>query len=100
MGHAQWVDLVQQGFHPDDVIWYYKPDTDPEVSQRLPNNWQDIGYIVSNVEMRATINSLEGTTESEVVATTIAAFAHSTVIASFGEPGEEILVHRVDPEFP
>ncbi len=100
VGHGVWVDLVQEGFSTDNVIWYYKPDTDPEVSQRLPNNWRGIGYIVSNVEMRATVESLTGTTDSAVIATTIQAFEHSTVVASFGEPGEEILVHRVDPDAP
>ncbi len=97
VGHGVWVDLVQQGFSTENIIWYYKPDTDPEVSQRLPNNWRDIGYLISNVEMRATVDSVTGTTDSATIETTIEAFENSEVIASFGEGGEEIIVHRVDP---
>lgn len=95
VNHGLWVDLVEDGFPSENVIWYYKPDTDPEVSARLPNNWRDIGYIVSNVEMRATVDSLRGADQGDVIATTIAAFDNSTVVASFGATGQEILVHRV-----
>lgn len=93
VGHAFWVDLVEEGFSPDDVIWYYKPDTDPEVSRRLPNSWRDIDYILSNDGMRR-----QASGDDPMIATTVAAFEHSTVVASFGDAGEEIMVHRVDPD--
>jgi hypothetical protein len=38
-----WVDLVESGWAPNRVIWFYKLDLDPAV--HLPNGWRDVDYI-------------------------------------------------------
>ncbi len=95
VGDAIWVDLVERGFPPEKVIWYYKPNTDPEVSASLPNNWQDIGYLATDVEMRELISRLRGTAGSGIIQTTIDAYDRSTPVAKFGPPGDEIVISRV-----
>src|SRR5690606_2998150 len=40
---AMWLDLVHAGYRPGvGVIWFYKADLDPAVTDTLPNGWRDI----------------------------------------------------------
>lgn len=33
---AMWVDLVRAGFERENVVWYYKADTDTDVQELTP----------------------------------------------------------------
>ncbi|RUR03196.1 ArnT family glycosyltransferase [Labedella endophytica] len=85
---AMWVDLVQAGFDREDVIWYYKVDTDPAVAATLPNGWQDVDYVITTDSMRTFPTAFPQVSET---------IANSTVVASFGEGSTQVDVRRVDP---
>jgi intracellular septation protein A len=86
---AMWVDLVRAGFDRDDVIWYYKVDTDPAVSATLPNGWQDVDYVVTTDSMRTFPTAFPQVSET---------IANSVVVASFGEGSTQVDIRRVDPD--
>lgn len=86
---AMWVDLVRAGFDRDDVIWYYKVDTDPAVSALLPNGWQDVDYVITTDSMRTFPTAFPQVSET---------IANSIVVASFGEGSTQVDVRRVDPD--
>lgn len=44
--NTYWNDLVEAGWDPEDVIWFYKVDSDPAVSAELGNDYQTIDYMV------------------------------------------------------
>jgi len=84
-----WLDCVNAGYAPDKVIWFYKIDLDSAVAKRLPDGWRDVDYVVSTPAMRQDPNSLP---------TVRTLLTRSTVIASFGPPGGQIEIRRVDKE--
>ncbi|MCU7728508.1 glycosyltransferase family 39 protein [Actinoplanes sp. KI2] len=86
-----WLDCVNAGYPPDKVIWFYKIDLDSAVAKRLPDGWRDVDYVVSTPAMRQDPNSLP---------TVRTLLTRSTVIASFGPPGGQIEIRRVDKETP
>jgi 4-amino-4-deoxy-L-arabinose transferase-like glycosyltransferase len=85
---AMWVDLVRAGFDRDDVVWYYKVDTDPAVAATLPNGWQDVDYVITTDSMRTFPTAFPQVSET---------IANSVVVASFGEGSTQVDVRRVDP---
>jgi 4-amino-4-deoxy-L-arabinose transferase-like glycosyltransferase len=86
---AMWVDLVRSGFDRDDVIWYYKVDTDPAVAATLPNGWRDVDYVITTDSMRTFPTAFPQVSET---------IANSLVVASFGEGSTQVDVRRVDPD--
>ncbi|PSL37255.1 4-amino-4-deoxy-L-arabinose transferase-like glycosyltransferase [Labedella gwakjiensis] len=85
---AMWVDLVRAGFDREDVIWYYKVDTDPAVAETLPNGWQDVDYVITTDSMRTFPTAFPQVSET---------IANSVVVASFGEGSTQVDVRKVDP---
>jgi len=85
---AMWVDLVETGFDRDNVIWFYKLDTDPAVQAQSPNGWRDADYIVTTDSMVASPNA----------ASASQAIDNSVVVASFGEGDQSVDVRRIFPE--
>lgn len=85
---AMWVDLVRAGFDRDDVIWYYKVDTDPAVTAALPNGWRDVDYVVTTDSMRTFPTAFPQVSET---------IANSLVVASFGSGSTQVDIRRVDP---
>ncbi len=83
---AMWVDLVQDGFPRNNVIWYYKVDTDPAVQALAPNGWRDYDYIVSTNSMRTFPDGSPTVSE---------ALKNSVEVASFGTGTTEVDVWRV-----
>lgn len=79
---ALWVDLVESGFDREDVVWFYKPDTDPVV----PTGWQNYDWIISTNSMRTFPTSF---------ATVAGALENSVPVASFGDGTREVEVRRV-----
>ncbi len=85
---AMWVDLVTDGFARDNVIWFYKLDTDPAVQAQSPNGWADSDFIVTTDSMVTSPNA----------ASAGSAIENSVVVASFGEGDQRVDVRRILPE--
>ena len=83
---AMWVDLVKAGWDRDNVIWYYKLDTDPAVQVQSPNGWRDADYVVTTDSMRTFPGAFPEVQE---------AIDNSVVVASFGEGTQMVEVRRV-----
>lgn len=85
---AMWVDLVRAGYDRDDVVWYYKVDTDPAVAALAPNGWSDYDYVITTDSLRTFPDGFP------IVAETI---DNATEVASFGAGDQQVQVLRVDP---
>ncbi|OIH97199.1 glycosyltransferase family 39 protein [Curtobacterium sp. MCBA15_001] len=86
---AMWVDLVKDGFARDNVVWYYKLDTDGAVERQSPNGWKDSDYVVTTDSMRTGGNSSTDVRQ---------AIQNSTVVASFGTGNQMVDVRRINPQ--
>ncbi|WP_394685664.1 ArnT family glycosyltransferase [uncultured Microbacterium sp.] len=86
---AMWVDLVQAGFPRENVVWYYKVDTDSDVRAQLPNGWRDIDWVITTDSMRTFPDGFPQVSQ---------ALDNSTVVASFGSGDQQVDVRRVAPE--
>ncbi len=84
---AMWVDLVEEGFERDNVIWFYKLDTDPAVQAQSPNGWRDSDFIVTTDSMVTSPNA----------ASAGSAIENSVVVASFGNGDQQVDVRRIYP---
>ncbi|WP_050720800.1 ArnT family glycosyltransferase [Microbacterium sp. GCS4] len=83
---AMWVDLVKAGWDRDNVIWYYKLDTDPAVQAQSPNGWRDADYVVTTDSMRTFPGAFPQVQE---------AIDNSVVVATFGSGTQAVDVRRV-----
>lgn len=83
---AMWVDLVKAGWDRDNVIWYYKLDTDPAVQALSPNGWRDADYVVTTDSMRTFPGAFPQVQE---------AIDNSVIVASFGSGTQAVEVRRV-----
>ncbi|WP_267425414.1 MULTISPECIES: ArnT family glycosyltransferase [unclassified Curtobacterium] len=86
---AMWVDLVDDGFARDNVVWYYKLDTDGAVQRQSPNGWKDSDYVVTTDSMRTGGNSSKDVRD---------AIQNSTVVASFGTGNQMVDVRQIHPQ--
>ncbi|MDM7893154.1 ArnT family glycosyltransferase [Curtobacterium caseinilyticum] len=86
---AMWVDLVQDGFARNNVIWYYKLDTDAAVQRQSPNGWKDSDYVITTDSMRTGGNSSQDVS---------LAIRNSTSVATFGTGDQQVDVRRVHAE--
>ncbi len=82
-----WVDLVNAGFSPDHVVWFYKIDTDPAIERRFPNGWRDFQYVLSSPSLRS--NPYD---QPDVYQ----ALIHSAPAATFGRGPELVAVRRIE----
>lgn len=79
---ALWVDLVEQGRQRGDVVWFYKPDTDPAV----PRGWQNYQWVISTDSVRS---------DPAAFPTLSQALQHSQPEAIFGTGPLRVEVRRV-----
>lgn len=86
---AMWVDLVQDGFARNNVVWYYKLDTDAAVERQSPNGWKDSDYVVTTDSMRTGGNSSSDIRQ---------AIENSTSVAAFGTGNQRVDVRRIHSE--
>lgn len=86
---AMWVDLVESGFDRDNVVWYYKVDTDPAVIAQSPNGWRDADWVVTTDSMLTIPGQFPRVTD---------AIENSVVVAAFGEGDERVEIRRVQPQ--
>jgi hypothetical protein len=84
---AVWVDLVRRGYPPEQVVWFYKLDTDREVTARFPRGWHDLDYVVSTATVRGYPDSLPRVAD---------ALRHSRVVAVFGRGDERVEVRKLE----
>jgi intracellular septation protein A len=84
---AMWVDLVRAGFERENVVWYYKADTDTDVQRLAPDGWRDYDYVITTDSMR---------TFPTEFPTVRQAIENSAVVASFGEGAQKVDVRLVD----
>ena len=84
---AVWVDLVDAGFARENVIWFYKIDTDGAVRAQSPNGWRDSDYVFETESVRTS-----GSSSADVSR----ALESSTVVASFGQGDQQVTVRRID----
>ncbi|MBM6398777.1 DUF2079 domain-containing protein [Phycicoccus sonneratiae] len=82
---ALWVDLVEQGRDRGDVVWFYKPDTDPDV----PRGADAYRWVVSTDSVRSDPRSFP---------TLAAALERGIPAATFGTGERRVDVLRVGPE--
>ncbi|MDQ2845841.1 MAG: glycosyltransferase family 39 protein [Actinomycetota bacterium] len=85
---AFWVDLVRSGFPRQNVVWYYKVDTDSAVQRLSPNGWRDYNYVVSTQSLRS---------NPEAAPQVAQALRNSTPYAIFGTGDTRVEVRRVIP---
>jgi hypothetical protein len=78
-----WVDLVERGHPPANVLWFYKVDLDPAV--KLADGWRDIDYVAL----------IDGVTTTEGLPTVHAALEHGEPVASFGTDPDRVTIRRV-----
>jgi hypothetical protein len=83
---AVWVDLVRDGYPPDQVVWFYKLDTDRQVKARYPHGWSDFDYVLSTATVRGYPERLPQVAQ---------ALRHSHAVASFGRGSEQVQIRRV-----
>jgi hypothetical protein len=83
---ALWVDLVERGRPPGQVVWFYKLDTDQDVKARYPRGWQEFDYVVATATVRGFPERLPQVGE---------AMRHSEVAASFGSGTGRVEVRKV-----
>ena len=51
--NTAWVDLVERGFPARNVVWFWKLDLDPGVSDLYPGGYRAFDYVLSSDIMRA-----------------------------------------------
>lgn len=96
---AYWVDLVRHGHPRHKVIWFTKLDVDKDVD--LPRNqaWRGIDYVVLDHQDALSVHLQDDLTPSPDTLTQFPtlgkALAHGSVVASFGEPEDRVMVWRV-----
>ncbi|MET4783656.1 glycosyltransferase family 39 protein [Glaciihabitans sp. UYNi722] len=86
---AMWVDFVRAGWRRDNVVWYYKIDTDPAVEAQSPRGWKDSDYIITTDSMR---------TFPDGFPQVKAALQNSVVVASFGQGTQAVDIRRIEPQ--
>jgi hypothetical protein len=83
---ALWVDLVEQGYPPGQVIWFYKLDTDRDIQGRYPRGWREFDYLVSTATLRGFPDNLPQAREAQ---------RRSRVVASFGRGAQRVEIRKV-----
>jgi len=83
---ALWVDLVERGYRPGQVIWFYKLDTDRDIQGRYPRGWREFDYLVSTATLRSFPDNLPQARET---------LRRSKVVASFGRGSQRVEIRKV-----
>jgi hypothetical protein len=83
---ALWVDLVERGYPPGQVIWFYKLDTDRDIQGRYPRGWREFDYLISTATLRSFPDSLPQAREAQ---------RRSRVVASFGRGAQRVEIRKV-----
>jgi hypothetical protein len=83
---ALWVDLVERGYPPGQVIWFYKLDTDRDIEGRYPRGWREFDYLVSTATLRSFPDSLPQAREAQ---------RRSKVVVTFGRGTQRVEIRKL-----
>jgi hypothetical protein len=84
--HSLWLDMVLAGHPADDVVWYYKLDTDPGLD--VPEEgWSAFDYIVTTEIIRTTTYELPQIER---------AMESSEPVAVFGKGPSRVEIRRIE----
>jgi 4-amino-4-deoxy-L-arabinose transferase-like glycosyltransferase len=86
---SMWVDLVEAGWDRENVVWYYKLDTDPAVAGQSPNGWRDSDFIITTDSMRTSPGQFPQVS---------GAIDNSVPVATFGEGAQAVEVRKIMPD--
>lgn len=86
--NGMWVDLAEAGWDRENVVWYYKLDTDPAVAAESPNGWRDSDFVITTESMRTFPTEFPEVT---------GALQNSVAVASFGQGDQAVEVRRIMP---
>ncbi|MHB8294043.1 MAG: ArnT family glycosyltransferase [Acidimicrobiales bacterium] len=97
VSNTMWLDLVNHGFAPNRVIWFYKintsqPTNRPSLARPVVKNWTGVDYIVEGPQIRQALADKAQSTNQAALAV-----RHSVVVASFGSGGNLTQVRKVVP---
>ncbi len=96
---AFWVDLVRHGHPRDRVIWFTKLDVDKDVKLPATDAWTGIDYLVLDHQDALSVHLNDDLTPSRDTTnqfpTLGRALEHGSIVASFGEPQDRVMVWRV-----
>jgi len=81
-----WVDLVQEGFPPSQVVWFYKLGADPRVKAQFPQGWRDMQYLVVSATVRQAVSEQPWLQ---------AALAQSKPVASWGRGSLNVTILKI-----
>jgi Dolichyl-phosphate-mannose-protein mannosyltransferase len=81
-----WVDLVERGYRPGQVVWFYKLDTDRDVKDRYPRGWREFDYLVSTATLRSFPDNLPEAREAQ---------RRSKVVVTFGHGAQRVEIRKV-----
>jgi hypothetical protein len=81
-----WVDLVERGYRPGQVVWFYKLDTDRDVKGRYPRGWREFDYLVSTATLRSFPDNLPEAREAQ---------RRSKVVVTFGHGAQRVEIRKV-----
>ena len=81
-----WVDLVERGYRPGQVVWFYKLDTDRDVKDRYPRGWREFDYLVSTATLRSFPDNLPEAREAQ---------RRSKVVVTFGHGAQRVELRKV-----
>jgi hypothetical protein len=88
-----WLRLVRDGVVPrQQAIWFYKLDTDSEITKRYPGGWRDVDLVVATSELRQSVAGNPALVQSAAV------LAHSRTVAEFGEGAAAVQIRQVLPD--
>lgn len=96
---AFWVDLVRHGHPRDRVIWFTKLDVDKDVKLPATEPWKHIDYVVLDHQDALSVHLNNDLTPSKDTTSQFPtlgqALKHGSIVASFGEPQDRVMVWRV-----
>lgn len=81
--NSYWNDLVADGRDTDDVIWFYKVDSDPEITEAV-GNYEGIDYLLWTLESM-----------KDMAPIVKAAYDSSDLVWTGGEGGERVELRKV-----
>jgi 4-amino-4-deoxy-L-arabinose transferase-like glycosyltransferase len=84
---SMWVDLERAGWARNNVVWYYKVDTDPAVKAQSPQGWKDSDYVITTNSMRTFPDGFPQVRK---------AIDNSIVVASFGSGIQQVDIRRIN----
>jgi glycosyltransferase XagB len=87
--NVYWIDLVDRGYSPISLVWFYKLDLDPAVAGRFPEGWRDFDYFVAPDWFQRILPDFPGLDQLRL------AFEHSTVVATFGSGSDRVVIRRI-----